>query len=260
MLPHVPVDESTSAPPIRSVARALDVLDALQRAPDGLALRDVSREVGMPKSTTLRHLTTLEERRYISRDPATGVYRLGLAIPSQAQFVAQVTQAVRPSLERLRDEFDETASLSMLDGNRTTLLEIVESRQAIRLRVEVGARGYLHATGIGKAIASTLPDSFIQQIVETTGLPEFTPKTVTDPARLREQLEQARARGFATSDEENELGSFGVAVPVPTEKLRSAIGVSIPTIRVDHDLVPVIADRLRSEAATIAGTLESRSG
>jgi IclR family transcriptional regulator, acetate operon repressor len=253
------VDTPSSRPrPVRSATRVLDLLDALQAAPEGLGLRDISKAAGMPKSTALRYLATLEERRYVDRDPESGIYRLGLAIPSQAQFFARLRQAVRPSLERLRDRFDETITFSMLDGDHTTLLDIVESRQAIRLGSEIGARGHLHSTAIGKAVASTLPEGFIRRVIDTVGLPQRTPNTITDPERYLQELDEIRARGYSFTNEENNIGTHGVAVALPTKKLRGAIGLSAPNLRFDPDAVPAIAKALQTEAEEIARTLESR--
>jgi IclR family transcriptional regulator, acetate operon repressor len=244
--------------PVRSATRVLDLLDALQASPEGLGLRDISKAAGMPKSTALRYLATLEDRRYVDRDPESGIYRLGLAIPSQAQFFARLREAVRPSLERLRDEFDETLTFSMLDGDRTTLLEIAESRQPIRLASEIGAQGRLHTTAIGKAVAATLPEDFIRRVIATTGLPKLTPNTITDPERYMEELAEIRERGYSITDEENDVGTHGIAVPLPTTKLRAGIGLSAPKMRFDPDALPRIARALRREAETIASTLDSR--
>jgi len=254
------VDSASPAQPsVRAAARVIDLLDALRQAPDGLGLGDLARAAGVPKSTALRYLTTLEERLYVDRDRHSGVYRLGLVVQSQAQVVAPVQQAVRRSLDRLRDRFDETGTFGILDGTRTLVLDVVESRQTIRLGAEVGARGHLHSSAMGKAIAATLPDRVVRHFVEAGGLKPFTPKTITDPNSFYAEVERIRGRGYATTDEEKDLGTYGVAVALPTERLRAAIGLSAPAIRFDPEAVPLMAESLRTEAESIATTLRSLS-
>jgi IclR family acetate operon transcriptional repressor len=252
--------DSSKAPShaVRVLSRALDLLDELQRSPEGLRLREVARAAGVPRSTASRYLATLEERRYVDRDPTSGLYRLGLGVPSQAQFFARLRVAVRPSLERLREKFDETITFSMLDGHRTTLLEIAQSHQPIRLGAEVGKRDYLHSTAMGKAIAASLPEDFVRDIIGTVGLPALTPDTITDPDRYLAELKEIRARGYAVSSQENNVGTYGVAVAVPTTRLPAGIGLSAPSIRFERDAVPGIVESLCKEAELIATALESR--
>jgi IclR family acetate operon transcriptional repressor len=249
--------DSTRArsPGIRALTRGLDLLDALQRSPQGLRLREISRSAGIPRSTAARYLAALEERRYVDRDPVSGIYRLGLAIPSQAEFTARLKEAVRPALTRLRDRFDETSTFSILDGNRVTMLEIIESRQAIRVRADIGGRNYLHSTAAGKAIAATLSESSIRRVIESIGLPELTPNTITDLDRYLAELEAVRTRGYASTNEENAIGTDGVAVAIPTGRLRAAIGLSAPAVRTDPNAVPTIAEALQKEAEQIARML-----
>lgn len=110
----------------RSVTRVLDLLDALQEAPDGMSLGTLIDRSGVPKSTTLRYLGTLMDRRYVDRDPVTGEYRLGVAAPSQAQFYARPSRIACPSMERLRDRFEEVVTYGVLDRDGIVFLDVVE--------------------------------------------------------------------------------------------------------------------------------------
>src|SRR6188472_211643 len=101
---------------IRAVQRVCDILDLLQDA-DGVALPDVAGVTGLPKSSAFRYLVTLESRRYVERDPATGDYRIGLALlPLQGRQFDLLARRLRPALEELRDRFGETVNLGLLDS------------------------------------------------------------------------------------------------------------------------------------------------
>ena len=65
---------------VRAVERTLDILDALAREPEGLALSALAKHVSMPRSSMFRYLSILEGRRYVIREAASGNYELGLAI------------------------------------------------------------------------------------------------------------------------------------------------------------------------------------
>jgi IclR family transcriptional regulator, acetate operon repressor len=253
-------EQTPSSASLRSVTRVLDVLDALQEAPGGLPLRDIARASGMAKSTTLRYLAALDERRYVERDPNTGEYRLGLGVPSQTAIHARIREKVRPALERLRDRFDETITFSVLDGDRITQVEGVESRQAVRLHSENGARFEFNCTAAGKVIAAMLPEAFVDRLIKKRGLPERTPHTITEPTRMLEELALVRKRGYADTHEEDALGTSAVAVPVPLAKPHAALGYSAPTMRFRDDDVPAIVEALRSEASRVAAELEAWHG
>jgi IclR family acetate operon transcriptional repressor len=245
---------------LRSVTRVLDVLDAVQDAPDGLPLRDIARASGMAKSTTLRYLAALEERRYVERDPQTGNYRLGLGVPSQTAFHARLREKVRPALERLCDRFDETMTMGVFDGDRITQVEGVESRQPVRLAAANGTSYEFHCTASGKVIAAMLPEAFIERLIKKRGLPERTPRTITDPVRFFEELSLVRKQGYAQTHEEANPGTCAVAVPVPLAKPHAAIGLSAPAMRFREEQVPTIVEALRAEARRVAAELEAWRG
>jgi DNA-binding IclR family transcriptional regulator len=245
---------------LRSVTRVLDVLDAIQAAPDGLPLRDIARASGMAKSTTLRYLAALEERQYVERDPKAGLYRLGLGVPSQTAFHTRLREKVRPALERLRDRFDETITFSVCEGERLTQVDVVESRNPVRLRSENGPRYEFHCTANGKVIAAMLPEAFIERMIKKHGLPARTPHTITEPARLFEELALVRKRGYAQTYDDPHLGTCGVGVAVPLAKPHAAIGLSAPTMRFREEDVPTIVEGLRLEASRVAADLEAWQG
>src|SRR5699024_5109119 len=132
---------------IRAVQRVCDILDLIQEHPEGFSLTQVAKAASFPKSSAFRYLATLEERRYVQRDVLTGLFRIGSAfLPLQSQQLSVLADRARPNLERLRDRFEETLNLGMLDGNRVSYVEIVESRRSVRLAARPGDRDSLHCT------------------------------------------------------------------------------------------------------------------
>ena len=88
--------ESAASYPIRAVERVCDILDVLQRSRDGASLSDVAEVTALPKSSAYRYLSALEARRYVERDAANSLYRLGLAFRPQRSHQAHRHLRRRP--------------------------------------------------------------------------------------------------------------------------------------------------------------------
>jgi len=244
---------------MRAVGRTLDILDLLARSPEGISLSDLAKAVGMPKSSVFRYAAVLEARRYVMRDVHNGHYRLGLAAFSfhTPPLRALATRA-KPWLEQLRDEFQETINLGVLDGGRVVYLEVVESPKAMRLSARPGDHDFIHASALGKAIAAGIDDDSLRKIFEIEGLPRLTSRTITDVEEYMRTLSRVRELGYATDSSEAEEGACCVAVAVPLQDipLRAAISLSSPATRFPRadEILNVVA-KLRDAAAEIAASV-----
>ncbi|MGH9243746.1 MAG: IclR family transcriptional regulator [Acidimicrobiales bacterium] len=243
---------SASPYSVRAVERVLDILDALHGSSDGVSLGDVARAVGMPKSSTFRYLSTLEARSYVERDSATNTFHLGMAfVSAHTRRLEALAAAARPVLEQLRDRYDETINLGVLERGRVVYLEIVESRRGMRFAARRGDREPIHSTALGKAIAASLDENRIRAILGAEGMPQRTARTLTDPDRFVEAVERVRREGFALDDRENEEDGRCVAVPLPGIVLPAAISLSAPAARFSADDAGKAARTLQRAARRI---------
>lgn len=140
----------------------------------------------------------------------------------------------------------------MLDGDRVAYIGQVPSRHQMRMFTEVGRRVLPHSAGVGKAILSMLPETRVREIVGRTGMPRFTPTTITGIDALIADLRESRRRGFAVDDGEREVGVRCIAVPVLGSAPPAALSISGPSARVDDDLARTITDALLAAAARLA--------
>lgn len=229
---------------IRAVQRVCDILDRLRDSPDGAALPDLAAVLELPKSSAFRYLVTLESRRYVERD-AGGAYRLGIAfMPPQQHLIGILADRVRPYLEQLRDAVGETATLGVLDGGRVVLVDVVESRRAVRLAARAGQHGALHATALGKAISAKLPDERVRTLLTAEGMPPLTGTTITDTDSFLAEVGEVRRQGFAVDDGESEPDGRSVAVPVKGTAVLAAMGLSAPATRLPLERAAELADDL----------------
>jgi IclR family acetate operon transcriptional repressor len=243
---------------VRAVHRVCDILDLVQQSPRGVALPEVAAVTRLPKSSLFRYLATLEQRRYVERDPLTGSYRAGSALlPLRAHEPELLARRARPYMEQLRDWLEETVNLGMLDGDRVIYLEIVESRRAMRLAAHRGDRAPVHSTALGKAIAARLPQERVRAILAAVGMPRVTGRTITDPQAYLDELRRVRGRGYALDDGENETGGRCVAVPVVGGNLQAAISLSAPASRFPLSQAERIAEALKAIVAALVGELRS---
>jgi IclR family acetate operon transcriptional repressor len=245
---------------IRAVQRVCDILDLLQDAADGVSLVEVAQAAELPKSSAFRYLATLESRRYVERDNATGDYRLGLAfLPLHSRQLDALTQRARPALEALRDEFEETCNLGMLDGGRVVYLDIVESMRSMRLAARRGDRDPIHSTALGKAIAADLPPDRVRAILSTEGMPKMTAHTLTTQRAYFAALEEVRRQGYALDDGENESDGRCVAVALHGLRIPAAISLSAPATRLPLERVPDAVGALTRATEQLALELGGRA-
>jgi IclR family acetate operon transcriptional repressor len=247
-----PVEDATDRYLVRSVARALDLLEVLQRLPGGATLGRLSETVGLPKSSTFRYLSTLESRGYVEQGSAPGTYRLGMRfVPSHQRRLQVLSERARPVMERLRDRFGETVNLAVLDGNRIMYVEILESARTMRLAARVGDRVPVHSSALGKAICATLADEDIVEILRAEGMPRLTAKTITHVPDFLAAIEEVRADGHAIDDREHEEDGRCVAVAVTGSGVPAAISVSAPAVRFKSSDVGPVAEALIAAANEI---------
>jgi IclR family acetate operon transcriptional repressor len=241
---------------VRAVQRALDVLDALAESPEGRTLAQLAEAARLPKSSLFRYLATLEARGYVERDGEHGRFRVGRRLGHlHSRRLELVARAARPRLDALRDRFQETVNLGVLDGGRVTYLQIVESPQAMRFAAREGNRDPIHSTSLGKAIASQLSPEHVLRILESEGMPKLTLRTITDPEAFLAELEEVRRRGYASDNGENEEGGRCVAVPLALAGVRAAISLSAPAFRFSLDQVEPVAAALIRSAQSVAHEL-----
>ena len=252
---HRPVPAVADQYVVRSVARALDILDVLQDTPDGATLAVLSEAVALPKSSVFRYLNTLETRGYVVQDTSTGTYRPGMGFAlTHTRHIQILGARARPLLEHLRDRFGETVNLAVLDGNRIVYVEILESTRAMRLAARVGDRVPVHSSALGKAICATMSDDEVTEILRAEGMPRLTASTITDVSSFLEAIERTRRAGWAIDDREHEEDGRCVAVAIAGNRVPAAISLSAPAVRFTLEEIGPVAEALLAAAAELTTT------
>lgn len=201
---------------IQSLERALDILEMLGKHPGGMQVKDLSQQLELNKSTVSRMLYTLGERGYVQKKP-DGSYRLGIKIVELCSLhlnSLQLKTEALPFMEQLRNQTGLIIHLGALDDNEIVYLEKLTSYTNIRMYSQIGKRAWLHSTGMGRAILSTMSNKDVLKILKEKGMPAVTSRTCVKEEELLKQLDEIRHRGYAVDDEENEIGMRCVAASI----------------------------------------------
>jgi IclR family transcriptional regulator, acetate operon repressor len=236
---------------VQSVDRAFALLECLADGGGSLSLSELAARSGMPMPTIHRLMRSLVNQGYVRQEP-TRHYAIGprmIRLGESAGRMLGSWATVR--LNTLVQQFGETTNMAMLDGDSAVYVSQVPSPQAMRMFTEVGRTVPLHSTGVGKAILSMLSDDDVTAIMERTGMPARTERTITDTPALLASLETVRELGYAIDDGEQELGVRCVAVPIEGLPFKAALSVSGPSSRVTIEQTATMAPVMQQTAAAL---------
>ncbi len=171
----------------------------------------------------------------------------------------RVKSEARPVLEKLSELTSNTIHLAVLDESEVVYLDKVDPSQLLSMYSQIGRRAPAYCTGVGKALLAWSPPTVVHQISQK--LVRFTDNTITEPARLREVLEEIRAEGYAVDNEEHEDGIRCVAVPVRDNggKVVAALSISGSSLEFDEDRISYYKQQALASAEEISQRLEYSS-
>lgn len=249
---------------LRSVNRALDVLQALAAGdPRGMGVGEIAAAINVSRSTAFTLLQTLTSRGFV-RDARLGGarrYRLGLALLDLGDKAASgmgLTQVAEPFLQQLTDESGLTSRLAILDDGYAVTIRRVDGPGIFRLMTSLGRRELPHCSAVGKALLSDMPADAVTRVLNRIGMPRRTEHTITTPARLLENLQAVRQRGFALDDEEDSIGVICVGAAVRDRSGVIIAAISVTTMKIDKDAGEI--DRLGGIVRKYAGLISGSVG
>jgi IclR family transcriptional regulator, KDG regulon repressor len=246
---------------IRAVERALDVLACFSSQSPALSMTQISERLEINKSTIHRLLATLEARRFVERDPVSGIYRPGPRLVQMASISLEnnaLRRLAAPFLHELRDRYRENANLAVLDAVEVVYLDTNESPQRVKLAAALGERLPAFSTASGKAILAFYPEETVRQLL-ATGMPRWTSGTLVTPEAFLENLHQIRERGFAISEQEFEDGINAIAAPICHPPVAS-ISIAGPAYRLTHERMLEIGPCLVDSANLISLKINNPHG
>jgi IclR family transcriptional regulator, acetate operon repressor len=218
----------------RSVSdRLLLILDTVAASSGEIGLSDLARMTGLKKPTVHRLAAELVGHRMLER--GTDGYRLGLhlfELGQQLPIRRRLRETALPLMSDLLEATHEIVQLGLLDGTEVVYVEKLTGPHSITAPSAVGSRLPAYCSGLGKAILAFSPPEILDQVLAAP-MPARTSTTITDPDRLRRELERIRETGVAYDREEGNRGIVCVAAPIIAERTAGRFGdLSVAAISV----------------------------
>lgn len=242
---------------IQSVDRAIEVLRCFLDN-EKLGVTEVSKRLGLHKSTTFGLINTLHSNKFLEQDSESGKYYLGIEILRlSANVHLDIRDISLPFIKQLVETLGETVNLVVRDDECVIYIEKQESPHSMRICTNIGQRMPMYSTGVGKAMLAFMDPEEQDEILKKSKLIKLTQNTLVDKSLIKENLLQVRKNGYAVDDEELEYGLVCIAVPVLNLQGRpvAAISCSGPKQRMTKEKKRLAVEKLLDTASAISKKL-----
>ncbi|WP_153723570.1 IclR family transcriptional regulator [Sporosarcina cascadiensis] len=223
---------------LKTVNLALVILKMFTRKKSVWGGRELAAEMGLNHTNVYRILETLERNGFISKDPITKQYKLGSAVWELGTVFYEnlnVQEMINPHLQELCDQTGESVFFTVLDGDDTLMLTVIEPENKVRFPITPGSRAPLYVGASYRSILAYLSDERIEKVLSGE-MVKFTDKTKTDPDELRKELQLIKKNGFAMSQSEYTPDVVATAVPLIIDgEVLGSLTVAGPSYRIDQE-------------------------
>ena len=245
---------------VRSVQRALRILNCFSIEKPAMGVTEISKELGLHKSIVHALLITMEDEGFVQKDSVTNQYFMTYKVFRLGNIVAEnieLKEVALPFMTRLRDATGESVALNIIHDQKRLVIGIVESLMPIRLFIHVGQILYLHCSAAGKSLLAWQAKETVDEIIESQGLPQMTPNTITDSQALKEDLQNVLKQGYAFCDGEGVWDAGSVAAPIfdHTGTMVASISIYGPLNRYHEENLREFIEHTKGIAAEISRSL-----
>jgi DNA-binding IclR family transcriptional regulator len=242
---------------VRAVERAIKILSSFDQEHAEQGVSEIAQVTGLHKATAHRIIMTLLNYGFLERAADGEKFRLGLRVVELGLGALRrldYRRAAYPYMQRLADDLGEICTLGVFDRGQVLYVEVVHSEHSLTIAAQVGRHLPAHCTASGKVLLAFSPPEVVEPVLNAP-LAACTEKTITSPARLREELKVVRQRGYALADEEFEVGIWAISAPIRDlhGDVVAAMSIPFPTNRLQPERIPEIAQTL-FEAANAVST------
>ncbi|WP_187772322.1 IclR family transcriptional regulator [Agrobacterium sp. B1(2019)] len=239
--------------------RMMEILSSLELQPAGETIRGLSEQLSMPRSTVYRILNTLHAHNVVQRR-LDGTYVLGprllsLASKVRSEATFDLVAVAQPTMKKLAEATGEANKLSVLDNQAVVVVASFAGQGQYALNPAVGQAFPLHAGAASKMLLAHMDPDAVNRVLAAP-LAKYTPRTITDAAKLLSELNRIRKQGWASDRGEHGGSVWAVAAPVTAPSGRVIAALSIPYLAADKENEE--RDRLRDMVIDSAADISSR--
>lgn len=245
---------------IQSVERALKILECFTGNISEIGITDIAAAMGLGKSTVFGLVNTLVQEGYLEQNPENKRYRLGLKLFELGCIVQNrmdMREIARPYLKKLSEHFKMTVHMGLYKDQEVVYIDKMDAPDTRIVYSQVGKRAPMYCTGIGKAVLAQLEKEDADLILKRQEKEALTPYTKTEETDISEELERIRQKGYATDEEEVELGLKCVAVAIKDYQGKpvAAISISSSAVQMTEEKKAEAALELKKAAFDISRRL-----
>ena len=234
----------TATSSIQVIDRMTALLEAITIRAEPTSLKILSAETRLHPSTAYRILNALAKHGLVERT-GVGRYTLGMKLLRYGSYVhgkVDLLREAKPIMEWLRSQIGETVNLAVCEGDEVVYVERAISKHMMRVEQVIGSRAPLHVTAVGKLFLAVGGAKACREYARRTGLPRYTPNTITQASKLWSQVENVRKQGYAIDNEEAEQGVACIGVPLYDRfgNMQAGLSISAPRDRRREAWVPLL--------------------
>jgi IclR family transcriptional regulator, pca regulon regulatory protein len=213
---------------VASFVRGLSVIRAFGEGAQELTLSEVAAKAGLTRAGARRILLTLESIGYVAQDGrdfrlTPRVLELGYAYISSMP----IWRSAQPLLEQLVAQVGETCSVSVLDDTEVVYVLRIPVHRILSVGVSIGSRLPAHATSMGRILLAYETPETLDAYFHKAKFTTYTRQTITDPKKLRREIEAARQAGWSYVESELEENIVGISAPVMDRRGKAVAAVNI---------------------------------
>ena len=202
----------------QSAEKTMRIIELLANSPQPMRLMDIARALNMNTSTASRFLTTLSLMHYVEQEKNSSRYYLTFRICQLANRIQSHTSLrdmVNPYLQELCTALSVSACLAIEQNQQVVYIDVAHCPdQSVQGLKRIGNIAPLHCTGIGKLFLLNYSVQELYALQPADGFLRYTSHTLTTVEELLPVLEKARTDGYALDNEECEIGTRCIALPI----------------------------------------------
>jgi IclR family pca regulon transcriptional regulator len=223
---------------VAGLEKGLAVIEAFDQERPRLTISEVAERTGLTRAAARRYLITLRHLGVVSQDRK--MFALSPRVLRLAQSYmnsARLPRVVQPELHKLAHTLKEASAAGVLDGADVISIAANAAGRVISTTLQTGVRVPAYCTSNGRVLLAALGPRELDDRIAGQRLQPLTPHTIVQPERLRSELARVRAQGYASVDQELEVGLRTVAVPLRNYRGETvaALNVSVHASRMTMD-------------------------
>ncbi len=251
----------TKAANCSSAEKALSILLAFTPHNSEMGTTELSKKLGMHKSTTSRLIKLLVHTHFLQQNPLTRKYILGrsalrIGHATTRSLDSKLLAVAQPCLTELSQLLGESVALEMLSGTNVVLALHVEGPSHIRFNFQQGEQVPINVAAGAKVILSQSDPKFVQLCLKQD-FPQFNENTIISKKKYRQLLKNIKQSGIAYDKGERYMDTHAMATPIYDLEgsTKAAVVVAGPAFRLTDSFLQATVPALKATAEKISQLL-----